>query len=168
MADAEWLTEHEQLAWRGFLDMQTQVLRRISRQLQRDSGLSDTDYEILVRLTEASDGTLRAIELAAATQWEKSRISHQINRMVERGLVTKESCSNTRHVHISVSKLGRAAIEAAAPLHVAEVRRSLIDALSVDQLDALVDIATTISQHLAETDPQCGEDTLPCPGTPPT
>ena len=66
MADGPWLSNREQRAWRGFLAVQQQLNRRIAQDLQRKTGLSLADYEVLVRLSEAPGQTLRAIELAAA------------------------------------------------------------------------------------------------------
>ena len=75
--------------------------------------------------------------------------------MTERGLIAKELCGNTRHAHVTLTPHGRSVIEAAAPLHVAHVRRVFVDALSPEQIDALADVSTTILAHL------CGDPT-PC------
>ena len=154
---APWLDARESRAWRGFMAMQGQVRRSVAQQLQRESGLSEADYEVLVHLSEAEGGRMRAVELGAATQWEKSRLFHQITRMHARGLVTKESCGNARHAHVALTDKGRAVIEAAAPSHVEFVRRSFIDALSADQLDALADIAEATVEHLRGADEGCCE-----------
>ncbi|MFD9218210.1 MarR family winged helix-turn-helix transcriptional regulator [Streptomyces sp. NPDC059544] len=66
---------------------------RVGRQLLRDSGLSAADYALLARLSEAPEGLLRAKELGAEVDWERSRLSHQISRMEKRGLVARESCA---------------------------------------------------------------------------
>ncbi|MCU1367982.1 MAG: MarR family transcriptional regulator [Ilumatobacteraceae bacterium] len=152
---AHWLDAREARAWRGFMTMQGQVRRRVAQQLQREAGLSEADYEVLVHLSEADGGRMRAVELGAATQWEKSRLFHQITRMHARGLVTKESCGNARHAHVALTENGRAVIEAAAPNHVEFVRRAFVDALSADQLDALAGIAEAVVEHLRGTDDGC-------------
>ena len=155
MSEPQWLSPSELRAWRGFVDMSNMVRRRVSQQLQRECGLSDADYEILVRLSEAPGGSMRAIELASATEWEKSRLSHQIRRMTERGLVTKGTCNNIRHSHVELSPQGRAAIEAAAPQHVAHVRTDFIDALTPEQINAFANIAETIINHLGPANLEC-------------
>jgi len=145
VANAPWLDEREQAAWRGFLRMSFDVDARIRRQLQRDAGLSDADYAVLVALSESDDGRLRITELARFLAWEKSRMSHQLRRMEGRGLVARQECeTDARGAFAVITPEGRKAIEAVAPLHVAEVRRSFIDLLSRKQLDALVDIAETV------------------------
>ena len=153
-----WLDERESRAWRGFMAMQGQVRRSVAHQLQRHIGLSEADYEVLVHLSEAEGGRMRAVELGAATQWEKSRLFHQITRMDARGLVSKESCGNTRHAHVALTDKGRSVIEAAAPSHVEYVRRAFIEALSSEQIDSLADIAETVIEHLS------GADDVGCTG----
>ena len=161
MQDAEWLTDREQQAWRAYLSMERAISRRLAQQLQRELGLSWADYEVLVRLHEAPGHSLRAVELAAATQWEKSRLAHQLGRMADRGLVVRNSCGNTRHAHVTLSAEGAAVIEAAAPAHVSHVRKAFIDVLSPEQLEALHDIATTVLGHLGPVVPACpGEEAV--------
>ena len=89
---SQWLTEEEQLAWRGLLQMTSQLNARLNRQLQEDYGLSLTDYEVLVVLSEAPEGRRRVFEIADALAWEQSRVSHQLARMQRRGLVARQEC----------------------------------------------------------------------------
>jgi DNA-binding MarR family transcriptional regulator len=149
VADIPWLDEREQRAWRGYLDTHTRLIGHLSRQLQRDTGLSEGDYGVLVNLTEAPAERLRAFELGRAMQWEKSRLSHHLSRMTARGLVGREECpSDGRGAYVVLTPAGRAAIESAAPLHVREVRRLFVEALDGDQLDALADISDALRRRL--------------------
>ena len=133
--DALWLDRREQAAWRSFIAMHTQLFRHLERALQADAGLSGPDYEVLVHLSEAAEDELRPTELAAAIGWERSRLSHQLRRMERRGLVERRSCdSDGRGAHVALTAAGRAAIEGAAPGHVAELRRVFVDVLGADRL----------------------------------
>jgi DNA-binding MarR family transcriptional regulator len=148
-----WLTRREQRAWRAFLVSHIQLMGRLSRSLQRESGLSNSDYEVLVVLSESAAGRLRPFEVGNFLQWEKSRLSHHLRRMEERGLVTREACpTDGRGAFVVLTPRGRSTIEAAAPGHVAEVRRSFFDALSPAQVDALADIGDTVVSHLGALD----------------
>ena len=145
MAEARWLTEREERAWRGLQFMQMRLEGELARQLGAQSGLSYPDYLVLVALTDRPDGRMRLFELSAALGWEKSRLSHHIARMADRGLVDKERCdSDRRGAFVVVTKRGRKEIESAAPGHVASVRRLFIDRLTPRQLDAIADVAETI------------------------
>src|SRR4029450_10492270 len=72
MADVQWLSEPEQSAWRAYLEATTRLSHRFNRALQRTHGLSMTDYEILVRLSEAPGRRIRMTQLAAETFSSKS------------------------------------------------------------------------------------------------
>ncbi len=140
-----WLNDREQRAWRGFLEAHAAVMRALARQLQRDTELSLGDYAVLVGLSEAAGGERRSHEIADAIGWEASRLSHHLGRMERRGLVRRHPCPQDRRgVTTSITEAGRVAIEAAAPLHVAEVRRVFVDRLDDAQLDALGDIAARL------------------------
>src|SRR2546423_330714 len=71
-----WLDDGEQKAWRSFLLMKRTLETHLERHLQREFGLSGSDFEILVNLSESATGRMRAHQLGRATQWEKSRLSH--------------------------------------------------------------------------------------------
>lgn len=157
-----WLDEREQCTWRRFTAVQRRLPARLGQHLQRDSGLSPADYEILVIVSESPCGRMRAFEIGQATQWEKSRLSHHISRMVQRGLVERQVCArDPRYSEIVLTEAGRAAIEQAAALHVAHVRRYFVDALTPDQLDCLNGICDAVLARLDEDPPVQG-----CPGAP--
>jgi DNA-binding MarR family transcriptional regulator len=133
-----WLTDDEQRAWRGLLQMTSRLDARLNRELQQASGLSLADYDVLVLLTEAPDGRLRVFELAEDLQWEQSRLSHHLARMQRRGLVAREECTTDRRgAFVVLTDAGREAIERAAPPHVALVRQLVFDGLSKEQVAML-------------------------------
>jgi DNA-binding MarR family transcriptional regulator len=149
MQEARWLDDREARAWRGLQAVQLRLTATLSRALGAESELSYPDYTVLVVLTDQPDGRLRAFELGRELGWEKSRLSHHVSRMVARGLVTRERCpDDQRGAFVVVTDAGRAAIEAAAPGHVAAVRRHFIDLLSPAQLDTLAAITDTVLSSL--------------------
>src|SRR5687768_12986492 len=125
--------------------MQMRLDGELAHRLAVDSGISYSDYVVLVALTEAPDGRLRLFELAAGHGWEKSRLSHHIARMTRRGLVGKERCGDDRRgAFVVVTAKGRREIEAAAPGHVRAVRELFVDRLTPAQLRTLGEIAETV------------------------
>ena len=148
---ANWLDDREQAAWRGYVTMQSRLFARLNRSLATECGMSEGDYAVLVSLSEAPNGRLRAFELARTMQWEKSRLSHQLTRMERRDLIKREECpSDARGAFIVITDAGGTAIRSAAPRHVADVRRWFIDVLDDGQLDALADIVDTVVGALGE------------------
>ncbi len=138
MTDVRWLDEREERAWRALQFMQMRLEAELARQLANGSGLSYSDYLVLVALTDRTEARLRLFELGEVLGWEKSRLSHHVGRMADRGLVKKEKCdSDRRGAFVVLTKQGRKAIEAAAPGHVNIVRRLFIDKLTPAELDVI-------------------------------
>jgi DNA-binding MarR family transcriptional regulator len=149
MHEARWLNPTEQRAWRGFLDLHAELSARLNQDLQRTSGLSLADYDVLVHLTDVPDARRRPGELAESLQWEKSRLSKQVARMRARGLLIREECeSDRRGFYVVLTARGRRAIEDAAPAHVEQVRRLMLDALSDAQVAGLAKSLTRVLTHL--------------------
>ncbi len=138
-------------AWRGYRRMRTLLDLELSRDLMRESGLSEPDYDVLSNLSEARDQRMRLSELAAWMLWSKSRLSHHITRMQQRGLVEREECpGDARGSVLTLTPAGRRAIMQAAPKHVASVRRHVIDLLTRDELAALDALSHRVVERLAE------------------
>jgi DNA-binding MarR family transcriptional regulator len=143
VANEPWLDEDEQKAWRSYLLMRRTLETHLARHLQREFGLSESDFEILVNLSESETGRMRAYELGEATQWEKSRMSHHLTRMEKRGLIRKEACE-ARYPEIVLTDEGLAAIKACAPGHAGRVRELFIDVLGKERVVAIGDAAAEV------------------------
>ncbi len=149
-----WLTATEQHCWRSFLNACHALFGAIDAQLLRDSDLPHGYYEILVHLSEAPGRALRMTQLAEASTFSKSRLSHAVARLEERGLVVRHACPTDRRGQIAaLTDEGFAVLAAAAPGHVEQVYRSLIGALTPEQIGQLTEISKAIiaadrgSQH---------------------
>ncbi|CAO5250657.1 MarR family winged helix-turn-helix transcriptional regulator [Frankia sp. AgKG'84/4] len=150
MAEVRWLDEREQRAWRGLMEMQDGLTEFVDRQLRNGCGLSNSDYQVLVHLSEASEGRLRPFELGGLLRWEKSRLSQHLARMENRGLVRRERCpTDQRGAVVAVTPRGRKLIEDAAPQHVDDVRGVLIDHLTEAELETLAAIGDKVRERLA-------------------
>ena len=151
MSETRWLDEREERAWRALKVMQDRLNAALARELAADSPLSYPDYEVLVALTDQPEGKLRPFELGELLGWEQSRLSHHVGRMLSRGLVKKIPCSTDRRgAYVAVTPKGHRSIEAAAPGHVAAVRRLFIDHVSSEQLDVIADAAEQVLAALAK------------------
>jgi DNA-binding MarR family transcriptional regulator len=140
-----WLSDDEQRAWRADLESTKLLFDALDRQLQRESDMPHAYFEILVRLSEAPERTLRMSELAHSTLSSRSRLSHAVARLEERGWVVREDCpTDRRGQNARLTDAGFAVLAAAAPGHVEIVRRLVIDALTPEQLAQLATIGETI------------------------
>jgi DNA-binding MarR family transcriptional regulator len=148
-----WLTEREQRAWRAFLAASQLLMDQLDRELQRDAGMPHAYYEILVVLSERPNRTLRMSELADITLSSRSRLSHAVARLEERGWVHRAACPTDRRGQLAIlTDAGFEALREAAPGHVEGVRAHLFDQLTPEQVDQLREIGETVAGHLASLD----------------
>ncbi len=148
-----WLSDDQLRAWKGLSLMQLQLQARLGRRLS-EHGLSYQDYLVLATLSDQPDGRRRVVELSDELGWEKSRLSHHITRMCERGLVIKVPCpSDQRGIYVMISGEGRATLRAAAPSHVHDVQELFFRHLTTDQVLVLGDISRQVLEGLGATDP---------------
>lgn len=145
MTGTRWLNADEQRAWRAYLEATMLLFDELDRQMQQDSGMPHAYYEILVRLSETEGRMMRMSELAIRTRSSRSRLSHAVARLEERGWVERRDCPTDRRGQVAhLSAEGLAVLAAAAPPHVATVRAHVIDRLAPDQLTQLAAIGDAI------------------------
>ncbi|MFC4857389.1 MarR family winged helix-turn-helix transcriptional regulator [Actinophytocola glycyrrhizae] len=149
MSETRWLTDREQEIWRSYLSATLGLADALARQLQRDAGMPHAYYEILVALSEAPDRTLRMSELAGVRNSSRSRLSHAVARLEEAGWVCRRDCpTDKRGSYAMLTDAGFAALDAAAPGHVTEVRERLFDQLTPEQVEQLGEISRAIQRGL--------------------
>ena len=140
-----WLTAEEQRAWRALLEATQILMDHLDRGLQQDAELSQADYEIFVRLSEAPERRMRMSELADRTLFSRSRLSHAVGRMERAGWIRREHCPQDRRGTFAVlTDEGYAVLEAAAPQHVTAVRTTVFDRITPAQVGQLERIASAI------------------------
>jgi DNA-binding MarR family transcriptional regulator len=145
MPETRWLDDAQQRAWRAYLESTLLLFDALDRQLQRDADMPHTYFEILVRLSETEGRTMRMSDLAAATHSSRSRLSHAVARLEERGWVVRRNCETDRRGQLAcLTDEGFTVLESAAPGHVEAVRRYVIDRLTPEQLASLTAIGETI------------------------
>jgi DNA-binding MarR family transcriptional regulator len=135
--------------WRAFVTMHRHLARELDRQLLRDAGISQADFSVLARLSEAPDRKLRTGELAELLAWEKSRVSHQVARMESRGLLERTDCdTDGRGTWVGITAEGRRTLLASTRDHAATIRGLFFDELSDDEKTAIGDVSRRILDRL--------------------
>ncbi|MCF7548964.1 MarR family winged helix-turn-helix transcriptional regulator [Pseudonocardia sp. WMMC193] len=164
MDHTRWLDDHEQETWRAFLTANRLLFERVERQLQNEARMPHAYYEILVRLSEAPDRTLRMSRLADTSLSSRSRLSHAVARLEKAGWVERTACETDRRgAWARLTDAGLAALEAAAPGHVETVRSVLFDALTPAQVTALNEISAALVDHLVDAPVWPAENDRDCP-----
>lgn len=135
--DVRWLDDDQQLQWRSYMLGTLALLEKLDRDL-KPHDLSLSEYEVLVRLSESPNHTIRMADLASSTNQSRSRLTHTISRMERAGLVERVACDEDRRgVNAELTEHGHSALVAAAPDHVRSVREGLVDVIDPDDFAAL-------------------------------
>jgi DNA-binding MarR family transcriptional regulator len=147
--ETRWLNPEEQKVWRAWLYSSSLLHDLLDRELTHQTGISHAYYEILVALSEAPGRMMRMSELADRCLSSRSRLSHAVSRLEERGWIRRQVCAEDGRGQLAVlTDDGFAALEAAAPVHVESVRTHLFDQLSPQQVEHMRDIGETLLHHL--------------------
>ena len=145
--EPQWLSAGEQALWRSLMRTAFELGWALEHQLQREAGLSLTEYYTLAMLSEQPDRRMRMSELANLTQSSLSRLSHLVKRLESRTLVRREpDPTDGRYTFAILSNVGFALLESAAPAHVETVRRLVVDAVGADRLAPVSQAADAVQE----------------------
>jgi DNA-binding MarR family transcriptional regulator len=143
--DSPWLSPAQHRAWLAYMRVQLRMNYEINRQLQRDSDLSLADYHVLNALSMAPDHMLQVTDLAAIIGWERSRLSHHLRRLSQRGLTKRiPSEADGRATDAVLTKKGMKVMVEAAPGHARLVKKLFFEPLP----DDLVSPFTAALEHI--------------------
>ena len=152
MAQERWLNENQQRFLRLYVDVQHHLEGVLHRELLAGSGLSSAEFAVLVPLSETPAEKLRSRDLCRELGWDRTRLSHLVARMQQRGLVRRSACADdARGSVVELTAEGRRAIIDAAPAHTDAVRRYFIDPLDDDEIATMTDVLQRVLEGL---DPQ--------------
>jgi DNA-binding MarR family transcriptional regulator len=136
--EVEWLEPEELRSWMTLAALMFKLPGALDYQLQRDSGLTHFEYTVLAGLSESPERSLRMSNLAGFANGSLSRLSHVVKRLERRGFVERRASEDDRRITVAtITDAGFEQLVAAAPGHVATVRKYVIDALSPEQLQQL-------------------------------
>ena len=145
------MKELESKAWRAFHKIGTSLLPHLGRQITKHSGITGAEYVVLVTLSELTTPSVSLNRLAQGLGWEISRMSHQISRMEDSGLVKKtKNQFDSRCFDVSITSRGRKIADAAIPLQSKEINHCFSEVLTQAQMKALIEISEAISTHMKE------------------
>ena len=148
------MKELDSKAWRAFHKIGTSLLPHLGRQITNHSGISGTEYVVLVALSELTVPSVNLNRLAQGLGWEISRMSHQISRMEETGFVKKSrNTDDSRCFDVSITAKGRKMAETAIPLQSKEINHCFSEVLTQAQMKSLIEISEAISNHMKEHHP---------------
>jgi DNA-binding MarR family transcriptional regulator len=148
-----WLDAQEQQVWAQLSTMILRLQPVLSAQLQREFGISQFEYLILARLSEAPGSTLRMSVLATLTGGSLPRLSQAVGRLEKRGWISRQpDAHDNRYTVAILTPAGLRRLQEAAPSHLEAVRKFVFDRLTRAQALQLGAISQRILDGLPPDD----------------
>ncbi|WP_157756820.1 MarR family winged helix-turn-helix transcriptional regulator [Plantactinospora sp. KBS50] len=151
--------------WQTFVLLSEAVRREVGRDLADGSGLSEADFTVLAELAHAPEGALRSTRCAQALDWESGRLSHQLRRLEQRGLITRArgAAGDGRAAVVAITDSGRDAYRRALGPHLRSAQYWFLDGIEPDRLAefglTLAALLRHVHERAALRDPDKGEST---------
>ena len=147
--ETRWLDAEESQAWRALAHALIRLPAALDAQLRRDAGISHFEYQVLALLSEAPDRTLRMSTLARLAEGSLPRLSQVVVRLEQRGWMRRTpDPADGRYTLATLTDRGQAKVTEAAPGHVQEVRRLVLDPLTKTQTRQLHEISRRIMRAI--------------------
>lgn len=109
------------------------------------AGLSDVDFETLIRLARSPRQSLRMSDLAAQTSLSTSGITRVVDRLEREGLVVREACATDRRASYAViTEAGNARLRQVLPQHLEDIELWFTGLLSPEDLASFLDMLRKI------------------------
>lgn len=103
-----------------------------------DHGLSENEFEILLRLGRTPGGRLRMSDLAAQTSLTTSGVTRVVDRLERSGKVTRETCDTDRRgTWARITEKGLGKVSETVADHVVDIERWYTGQLTPEQLEGL-------------------------------
>ncbi len=154
-AEVRWLDPDQQRDWRALIMGTTLLFDRLDEDLSRRHGVSLTEYEILVRLSEADGRRMRMAQLADSLAHSRSRVTHTVGRLEKSELVERfKSPEDGRGIVCAMTDRGWLLLQNVAPTHVMGVREHLVDLVDPEDLVAMGRVMNAVADHLIAGHPE--------------
>jgi DNA-binding MarR family transcriptional regulator len=147
----QWLDGEEMAAWLPLMRVLHLLPQQLDRQLREQTGINHNYYMLMVALSAQPDRAMTLSGLAREVSMTPSRLTHALVSLEGRGWLERRPCEADRRVQFAwLTDEGMRALQQAAPGHVAEVRRTVFDALNRKDLAHLRRIMSRIAAQLEE------------------
>ncbi|MFE2319946.1 MarR family winged helix-turn-helix transcriptional regulator [Streptomyces sp. NPDC059441] len=149
MSDVDALAAEEERFWRALMRVIIALPRSLDDDLLRSTGLTLTEYVVLMNLSEAENQELRMTDLAAACALSASRITRIVDTLQTRGQVVKRRYEGDGRGNVaSLTPEGLKRLQGAYPVHLASARKRVVDQLDGRSLPALVRQFEAVAKEL--------------------
>jgi DNA-binding MarR family transcriptional regulator len=147
----EPLKGREELVWRDVARFVAVAPRLLDEDLQRGANISLSEYAVLLHLSEAETGQLRVRELADLADVSGSRTTRLIGDLARHGFVVKNrNPEDGRGIDAQITEAGLNRLRDAYPIHLASVRRRIMNQVEPKALSCFGDIMAAIARGIEQ------------------
>jgi DNA-binding MarR family transcriptional regulator len=140
MGIADDAVEIRAQGWRTLAALHGLIDAALERALQSEHDLSVVEYTVLDALSRQDGWHMRMQQLARAAALSPSATTRLVNRLEDRGLLTRILCQDDRRgIYTELTPAGEALLLSARPTHDATLETALHDATQAPELASLVD-----------------------------
>ena len=126
--------------WRTLAALHGLIEAELERALQATAQLSVVEFTVLDASSRQDGWHMRMQQLARASALSASATTRLVNRLEDRGLLTRILCAEDRRgIYTELTSNGISLLEQARPVHDATLEHALTEAQQVPELAALVD-----------------------------
>jgi DNA-binding MarR family transcriptional regulator len=123
-------------SWVSFLRAHAAITRQLNADLLNDHGLTLSDYEVLLRLSNAENRMMRRVDLAESVLLTASGITRLLDGLERSGYVEKAACaSDARVSYAKLTPAGNRKLAEAAETHLAGIEFLFTGRFSEDELE---------------------------------
>ena len=149
MANLEPLNPTEEMFWRALMRIVLTLPRHLHDDMVRATGLTASEYTVIMNLSEAPNRQLRMSDLAAATGLSPSRTTRLVDDLQSHGLVTKRASSADGRSNLAeLTSLGLAKLKSAWPAHLTSVRSRVLDHIPLGTLAKAAQALESVAEQL--------------------
>lgn len=150
MARTRWLDSDEMKAWRSYITTSVDLMKALEADVS-PYGITMGDYQLLAMISEAPDSRLRLCDLADQLRLTRGGLTRRMDGVLSQGLVRRVQDDRDRRVAFAeLTAKGWALLKKIAPIHLASVRRLMIDHLSRAEIKAIGSAFGKIEANLRE------------------
>ncbi len=151
---AELLTPKELKLWLAFLHASHCIKQQLAVDMYRENGISIGWYDVLINLYHGEKGGLRMQDLAERVFMSNSGLTRLLDRMIEEGLVVRDTCAEDRRVFLAVlTEKGHALIEELLPQHQGRVRNYFLQHLTSDEKEMMTAVLQRVQAAMTDVTP---------------
>jgi DNA-binding MarR family transcriptional regulator len=137
-------------AWTDYVLSYNRLMPVLEREMEAETGLTLSQYDVLLRLAGTFEGRMKMRDLAEAIVYSTGGLTRLVERMCQAGLVRREPSDDDRRViYAALTDHGRQRLQAASAVHLDGVDRYFASHLADDEIDSVASFLARLNTSAA-------------------